>query len=155
VVADFVLKEGEKASFVLRFLDPKAEHQRCPEPGEVEELFRATVEYWRRWLSHCTYHGRWRETVQRSALTLKLLSFEPTGAIVAAPTCSLPEAIGGVRNWDYRYTWIRETRDSHQLNWPRQRIDAMPAAIELMMRRLAFHGNMKPGPPYLLYQILA
>src|SRR5207248_2058263 len=61
-----------------------------------------------RWLSKCTYIGRWREMVQRSAMTLKLLSFEPTGAIVAAPTCSLPEAIGGVRNWDYRYTWIRD-----------------------------------------------
>jgi GH15 family glucan-1,4-alpha-glucosidase len=108
VVADFVLKEGEKATFVLRFLDPKEQHRRCPGLGEAEELFRATVEYWRRWLSHCTYHGRWREIVQRSALTLKLLSFEPTGAIVASPTCSLPEAIGGVRNWDYRYTWIRD-----------------------------------------------
>ena len=63
--------------------------------GEAEELFRATVAYWRRWLSKCTYAGRWREMVERSALTLKLLSFEPTGAIVAAPTCSLPEAIGG------------------------------------------------------------
>ena len=108
VVADFVLKEGEKATFVLRFLDPKEQHRRCPELDEAEELFRVTVEYWRRWLSHCTYRGRWREIVQRSALTLKLLSFEPTGAIVAAPTCSLPEAIGGVRNWDYRYTWIRD-----------------------------------------------
>jgi GH15 family glucan-1,4-alpha-glucosidase len=108
VVVDFVLKEGEKATFVLRLLDPKEQHRRCPELDEAEELFRVTVEYWRRWLSHCTYHGRWREIVQRSALTLKLLSFEPTGAIVAAPTCSLPEAIGGVRNWDYRYTWIRD-----------------------------------------------
>ena len=71
-------------------------------------MFRDTVDYWRRWLSKCTYHGRWREMVERSALALKLLSFEPTGAIVAAPTCSLPEAIGGPRNWDYRYTWIRD-----------------------------------------------
>ena len=80
----------------------------APDVGEAEELFRDTVAYWRRWLSKCTYTGRWREMVHRSALTLKLLSFEPTGAIVAAPTCSLPEAIGGARNWDYRYTWIRD-----------------------------------------------
>ena len=71
-------------------------------------MFRDTVAYWRRWLSKCTYTGRWREMVERSALALKLLSFEPTGAIVAAPTCSLPESIGGPRNWDYRYTWIRD-----------------------------------------------
>ena len=93
---------------MLRYLQPTDPEQRCPGPDEAEELFRETVEYWRRWLSRCTYHGRWREIVQRSALTLKLLSFEPTGAIVAAPTCSLPESIGGVRNWDYRYTWIRD-----------------------------------------------
>jgi GH15 family glucan-1,4-alpha-glucosidase len=66
------------------------------------------VKYWQRWLSKCTYTGRWRETVYRSALTLKLLTFEPTGAIIAASTCSLPEALGGIRNWDYRYTWIRD-----------------------------------------------
>ena len=108
VVADFTLREGEKATFVLRLLGPEDQPGRCPGVGEAEELFRDTVDYWRRWLSKCTYTGRWREMVQRSALTLKLLSFEPTGAIVAAPTCSLPEAIGGVRNWDYRYTWIRD-----------------------------------------------
>jgi GH15 family glucan-1,4-alpha-glucosidase len=108
VVADFTLKQGEKAAFVLRRLSPDDPSRRCPGVDEAEDLFRATVAYWRRWLSKCTYTGRWREVVQRSALTLKLLSFEPTGAIVAAPTCSLPESIGGVRNWDYRYTWIRD-----------------------------------------------
>ncbi len=108
VVADFTLGEGEKVTFVLRHLDPDAGQGSWPDAGEAEGLFRETVDYWRRWLSKCTYKGRWREMVQRSALTLKLLSFEPTGAIVAAPTCSLPEAIGGPRNWDYRYTWIRD-----------------------------------------------
>ena len=79
-----------------------------PRRKRADELFEQTVEFWRRWLSQCNYQGRWREMVHRSALTLKLLTFEPTGAIVAAPTCSLPESIGGGRNWDYRYTWIRD-----------------------------------------------
>ncbi len=64
--------------------------------------------YWRKWVSRGTYQGRWREMITRSALALKLLTYEPTGAIVAAPTCSLPESVGGARNWDYRYTWIRD-----------------------------------------------
>jgi GH15 family glucan-1,4-alpha-glucosidase len=72
------------------------------------ELVTETLEFWRRWVSKCRYDGRWREMVNRSALMLKLLTFAPTGAIVAAPTCSLPEEIGGVRNWDYRYTWVRD-----------------------------------------------
>ncbi len=74
----------------------------------MERLFEETVAYWRRWLSRCTYQGRWRETVHRSALALKLLTFAPTGALVAAVTASLPETLGGERNWDYRYTWIRD-----------------------------------------------
>jgi GH15 family glucan-1,4-alpha-glucosidase len=108
VVADFTLGEGEKVAFTLRRVTPDDPRGHCPSVGEAEELFRNTVAYWRRWLSKSTYTGRWREMVHRSALTLKLLSFEPTGAIVAAPTCSLPEVIGGERNWDYRYTWIRD-----------------------------------------------
>ena len=108
VIGNFTLDAGQNVTFVLRRLDPSEPAQCCPKPGDAEELFRDTVAYWQRWLSKCTYVGRWREMVSRSALALKLLSFQPTGAIVAAPTCSLPEAIGGERNWDYRYTWIRD-----------------------------------------------
>ena len=108
VVADFVLGQGASATFVLRRLDPGADAGQCPVTGEAEDRFRETVAYWQRWLSHCTYQGRWREVVQRSALALKLMTYEPSGAIVAAPTTSLPENIGGVRNWDYRYTWLRD-----------------------------------------------
>jgi GH15 family glucan-1,4-alpha-glucosidase len=77
-------------------------------PAEIEHLFHDTVRYWRTWLAKSTYRGRWREMVHRSAITLKLLTYAPTGAMVAAPTAGLPEQIGGVRNWDYRYTWIRD-----------------------------------------------
>jgi GH15 family glucan-1,4-alpha-glucosidase len=108
VVADFTLGEGEKATFMLRRFRSEDRQRPCPGACEAEDLFRETVAFWQRWTSKCTYAGRWREVVLRSAITLKLLSFEPTGAIVAAPTCSLPEAIGGERNWDYRYTWIRD-----------------------------------------------
>jgi GH15 family glucan-1,4-alpha-glucosidase len=108
VTADLTLGEGQSATFVLRLLEAGHAPGRCPDAGEAEDRFRETVAYWRRWLARCTYRGRWRETVQRSALVLKLLTFEPTGAILAAPTTSLPEGIGGGRNWDYRYTWIRD-----------------------------------------------
>lgn len=78
-------------------------------PDVLKRLHNETLRYWQRWISKSKYKGRWREAVQRSALTLKMLVFEETGAVVAAPTFSLPEAIGGPRNWDYRYTWIRDT----------------------------------------------
>jgi GH15 family glucan-1,4-alpha-glucosidase len=108
VTCEFTLNEGQSQSFELHGLEAGVrEHIGLPEELS-ERLFHDTIGYWRRWLSNCTYRGRWREMVQRSALLLKLLVFEPTGAIVAAPTCSLPEGLGGSRNWDYRYTWIRD-----------------------------------------------
>ena len=106
-VASFELGAGESATFVLEHV-PGGYKMRGHGPGETRELFERTVGYWRGWLSQSRYRGRWRETVHRSALTLKLLTYAPTGAIVAAPTTSLPEVIGGARNWDYRYTWIRD-----------------------------------------------
>jgi GH15 family glucan-1,4-alpha-glucosidase len=75
----------------------------------VEGAFVDTVAFWRRWIGQSTYRGRWREVVDRSAITLKLLTYQPTGAVVAAPTTSLPEHIGGPRNWDYRYCWLRDS----------------------------------------------
>ena len=108
IAAEFTLGEEQTAAFVLRENEAGAG---CGAPfsePEEEKLFKRTVDYWRRWLSKCTYTGRWREVVHRSALALKLLTYQPTGAIVAAPTCSLPEGMGGERNWDYRYTWIRD-----------------------------------------------
>ena len=107
VVSQFTLQEGQTASFAFG----EVKNRDCGillGGSEARDLIDKTELFWRQWLSQCTYRGRWREMVRRSALTLKLLTFEPTGAIVAAPTCSLPESIGGERNWDYRYTWIRD-----------------------------------------------
>ena len=107
-VAEFTLSAEESASFVLEVVLPDE-----PSPGRQQdyesEAFKQTVNFWRRWIDRSTYRGRWRETVNRSALTLKLLTSQPHGSIVAAPTFGLPENIGGVRNWDYRYTWIRDS----------------------------------------------
>ncbi len=108
VTSEFPLQEGEAVSFVLRPADGVGGGAAGVSEPEAQRLFESTVEYWRRWLSACTYFGRWREMVHRSALALKLLTYEPSGAMVAAVTCSLPEDLGGGRNWDYRYTWIRD-----------------------------------------------
>lgn len=108
VVAEFRLQHGETTEFALREIEPGDDCGASLSEAEADALFQQTVAYWRHWISKCTYTGRWRETVHRSALVLKLLTFEPTGAILASPTCSLPERVGGERNWDYRYTWIRD-----------------------------------------------
>jgi GH15 family glucan-1,4-alpha-glucosidase len=108
VVGKFSLQEGETITFVLHEIEQGGECGLALSQAEEQELFKETVDYWIRWISKCTYRGRWREMVHRSALVLKLLTYEPTGAIVASPTCSLPEETGGERNWDYRFTWIRD-----------------------------------------------
>ncbi|GAA0553156.1 glycoside hydrolase family 15 protein [Chitinophaga japonensis] len=107
VVASFTLQETESACFMLESV-----HNRNSRSSDLEHYekstYRQTVRYWQRWLSRSTYEGQWKEMVHRSALTLKLLTSNKYGSMVAAPTFSLPEAIGHGRNWDYRYTWIRD-----------------------------------------------
>ena len=104
-IAEFKLRTGETASFILE--EANAE-QASPaaSPDFVSNAFKETMNYWLAWIGHSQYAGRWREMVNRSALTLKLLTSLPHGSLVAAPTFGLPENIGGERNWDYRYTWI-------------------------------------------------
>jgi GH15 family glucan-1,4-alpha-glucosidase len=105
--ARFVLRAGETATFVLEFLADEQVSQ-CGGTHYATESFKATTNFWRAWAGRASYRGRWREMVLRSALTLKLLTSQRHGSIVAAPTFGLPEQIGGSRNWDYRYTWIRD-----------------------------------------------
>jgi GH15 family glucan-1,4-alpha-glucosidase len=109
VSAEFDLEEGQSKTFIFQNDDGTGKPAMLPgSEAEAKLPFERTVKFWQDWLSNCTYRGRWRERIERSALALKLLTYEPTGAIVAAPTTSLPEVIGGSRNWDYRYAWVRD-----------------------------------------------
>ncbi|MFG3349690.1 glycoside hydrolase family 15 protein [Streptomyces sp. NPDC048018] len=103
--SEFTVTPGDTITFTISWQPSHKEPPPLPDPaGSLE----ATAEFWREWVEHCTYHGPYREAVVRSLITLKALTYAPTGGIVAAPTTSLPEEIGGVRNWDYRYTWLRD-----------------------------------------------
>ncbi len=104
-VAEFTVSEGFSVPFVLTW---QASHLPTPSAVEPSVLLAATEEYWREWMSRCTYDGEWSEAVRRSLVTLKALTYQPTGGIVAAVTTSLPEQLGGVRNWDYRFCWLRD-----------------------------------------------
>ena len=104
-VAEFTVRKGERVPFVLTWF---ASHERPPREVDPEHALHQTEIYWRHWSRHCTHESPWRPAVTRSLITLKGLTYAPTGGIVAALTTSLPEEIGGVRNWDYRFCWLRD-----------------------------------------------
>ena len=104
-VAEFTVAAGEREPFVLTWYPS---HLELPRAIDAEHALEQTCLFWREWLDNSSYAGRWEEAVTRSLMVLKALTYEPTGGIVAAPTTSLPEQIGGVRNWDYRYCWLRD-----------------------------------------------
>jgi GH15 family glucan-1,4-alpha-glucosidase len=103
--AEFTVAEGERVQFVLTWFPS---HEQPPPLLDPEQLVTETERWWRSWAERCTYEGEWREAVVRSLLTLRALTYEPTGGLVAAPTTSLPETLGGGRNWDYRFCWLRD-----------------------------------------------
>ncbi|MEU4541072.1 glycoside hydrolase family 15 protein [Streptosporangium sp. NPDC023825] len=152
VRSEFKLNEGECAVFALDRFGEDVALRACP-LEEAEDEFAATVAYWRRWLSSSRYRGRWREMVHRSALTLKLLTYAPTGGIVAAVTTSLPEQLGGERNWDYRYVWIR---DSAFCVYALLRLgfgEEAEAFMGFLSRHVSRDGGGPSGPLQIMYGI--
>ncbi len=105
-VSDFTVEPGQRLPFVLTWYQS---YHAEPKRVDPEEALRNTLDFWTEWSSQCNYRGEHRDAVMRSLLTLKALTYQPTGGIVAAPTTSLPEQLGGVRNWDYRYCWVRDS----------------------------------------------
>ena len=152
VTCEITLRAGESATFVLERV-PEDYAPRPYSEDETREAFDHTIEYWRRWLATSRYQGRWREMVHRSALTLKLLTFRPTGGIVAAPTTSLPEQLGGGRNWDYRYTWIRDAAFSLYALLRLGFTEEAAAFMEWLRERFSERPPGGQGPLQIMYGI--
>ena len=145
------LKVGDVGGGLLEY-GPVGDPRRFS-PGEARRLFDETVAFWRGWLRESTYRGRWREHINRSAITLKLLTYAPSGALVAAPTAGLPEQVGGERNWDYRYTWIRDASFSVSALLGLGFVSEARAYIDWLSHRLREHVGSDSGPLKIMYRI--
>jgi GH15 family glucan-1,4-alpha-glucosidase len=161
-VAEFEVVEGEVIPFVLTY---GPSHLPLPKPIDPVQTLRDTEDFWTDWCSHCTYEGEDRDLVLRSLITLKALTYAPTGGIVAAPTTSLPEKLGGSRNWDYRFCWLRDAtftllalmnsgyteEASAWHNWLLRAVAGSPANMQIMYgimgqrRLLEWEAGWLPG----------
>ncbi len=121
--------------------------------AEITALLDETVSFWRTWVSGSDYRGRWREAVQRSAITLKLMTYAPTGGIVAAPTAALPEQVGGERNWDYRYTWVRDASFSVHALLRLGLVEEAGHFLEWLGDRIRERQGSDSGPLNIMYRI--
>ena len=150
VTANFKLGSGEKAAFVLE--DASGDNPSpSSAPDYVTNAFKQTINFWRDWIRRSHYQGRWREMVNRSALTLKLLTSSRYGSMVAAPTFGLPEEVGGVRNWDYRYTWVR---DASFTIYALMRLGYTEEATAFMRWIEARCGELQPNRPLqVMYRV--
>ena len=148
VKAQFTLRAGEKLSFLFGTVRPRDEP---PERERLDERFHETARFWRKWIAKSTYKGRWREMVHRSALMLKLLISREHGSLIAAPTFSLPEEIGGVRNWDYRFTWLRDATFTLYALIRLGFVDEVQAFIAWLKDRLS--DDAERGPLQVMYGI--
>jgi GH15 family glucan-1,4-alpha-glucosidase len=148
VTADFSLKAGQTATFLFGAVRPVGQE---PEMELLDQRFRDTVQFWKAWISKSRYTGRWREMVNRSALLLKLLISRKQGSLIAAPTSSLPEDIGGVRNWDYRFTWLRDATFTLYALIRLGFVDETEAFTEWLKVRLV--DDAQRGPLQVMYGV--
>ena len=148
VTAEFKLRSGERATFVFGGVRAAGEQ---PEMEFVEQRFHETARFWRAWIAKSKYKGRWREMVNRSALMLKLLISQEHGSLIAAPTFSLPEQIGGPRNWDYRFTWLRDATFTLYALIRLGFVEEAEAFIDWLKGRLG--DDAERGPLQVMYGI--
>jgi GH15 family glucan-1,4-alpha-glucosidase len=148
VISRFSLQAGEKATFIFGGLRPQGQQ---PEMEFVGQRFQQTARFWKSWVAKSKYKGRWREMAHRSALMLKLLISREHGSLIAAATFSLPEYIGGVRNWDYRFTWLRDATFTLYALIRLGFVDEAEAFIDWLKGRLG--DDAQRGPLQVMYGI--
>jgi pentatricopeptide repeat protein len=151
VHAELTLAAGQMRGLVLE--TGTARPARQIPVAEAQRLFDDTVDFWESWLAQSTYTGRWREALQRSAITLKLMTYAPTGGLVAAPTAGLPEQIGGERNWDYRYTWVRDASFSVYSLLGMGFTEEAAALGRWLGDRVAEQAGDRNGPLKIMYRV--